>query len=87
MEESRALCRRLLDEVFLPSLVSNSKDFEEMSRVVLESVWPVSPYIDPNAFIKFTLILASKAATNNNHSLKIGKSFTIDLDIFSHRFI
>lgn len=44
-----------------------------MSRIILESLWPVNPYIDPNAFVKFTFILASKAATNNNHSLKIGK--------------
>ncbi|KAF3427619.1 hypothetical protein E2986_08365 [Frieseomelitta varia] len=94
VEESRALCRRLLDEVFLPSFVSNSKDFEEMSRVVLESVWPVNPYIDPNAFIKFTLILASKAATNNNHSLKIDSSnmpwysrFILNVQLITHKYL
>lgn len=77
MEETRALCRGLLDEVFLPSLASGSKDFEEMSRILIESLWPVNPYMDSSAFIEFTFILASTAATNNNHSLKIGKSFTI----------
>lgn len=94
VEESRALCRRLLDEVFLPSFVTNSKTFEEMSRVVLESLWPVMPPIDPNAFMKFTFILASKAATNNNHSLKTDSSnmswysrFILNVQLITHKYL
>lgn len=46
-----------------------------MSRVLIESLWCVNPYLNSTAFIQFTLIFASSIATNNNHSLKIGKSF------------
>lgn len=44
-----------------------------MSHTLIDALWPVNPYMDPNAFIAFTFTLASSAATNNNHSLKIGK--------------
>lgn len=72
IDETRALCRRVLDEVFLPCLATENKDFDEMSRNMLEGLWPVNPYIDPGAYTAFTLTLASTSATNNNHSLKIG---------------
>lgn len=75
VDEARALCRRLLDEVFLPSLAKDSRDFDEMGHVLIEALWPINPYMDATAFIVFTLTLASSAATNNNHSLKIGNSF------------
>lgn len=58
--------------MFLPSLAKSNKDFIEMSHVLLESLWPVNPYLEPNAFITFTYTLASSSATNNNHPLKIG---------------
>lgn len=72
IDETRGLCRRVLDEVFLPCLATENKDFDEMSRNMLVGLWPVNPYIDPNAYVAFTLTLASTSATNNNHSLKIG---------------
>ncbi|XP_033194948.1 uncharacterized protein LOC117239215 isoform X1 [Bombus vosnesenskii] len=94
VEETRALCRRLLDEVFLPSLASGSKDFEEMSRILIESLWPVNPYMDSSAFIEFTFILASTAATNNNHSLKIDSSrmswygrFILNVQLITHKYL
>lgn len=46
-----------------------------MSRVLIKSLWSVNPYLDSTAFVQFTFIFASSIATNNNHSLKIGKSF------------
>ncbi|XP_017767657.1 PREDICTED: uncharacterized protein LOC108556184 [Eufriesea mexicana] len=94
VEETRALCRRLLDEVFLPALASGSKDFDEMSHMLIESLWPVNPYIEPDAFIQFTFILASSAATNNNHSLKIDPSkmsrygrFMMKLQLITHKYL
>ncbi|CAL7949976.1 unnamed protein product [Xylocopa violacea] len=94
VEETRALCRRLLDEVFLPSFASGNKDFNEMSYTLIKSLWPVNPYMDPTAFVKFTFILASSAATNNNHSLKIDPSsmswysrFILNLQLIVHKYL
>ncbi|XP_006616508.1 uncharacterized protein LOC122715025 isoform X1 [Apis laboriosa] len=94
VEETLALCRRLLDEVFLPSLASSGKDFEEMSRVLIKSLWSVNPYLDSTAFVQFTFIFASSIATNNNHSLKIAPStmswysrFILNLQLFTHKYL
>ncbi|CAK9814920.1 hypothetical protein ANTQUA_LOCUS8278 [Anthophora quadrimaculata] len=94
VEETRALCRRLLDEIFLPSLATNDEDFKKMSRLLIESLWPVNPYMDSNAFIAFMLILASESATNNNHSLKIDLSnlswysrFILNLQMMVHKYL
>ncbi|XP_076762238.1 uncharacterized protein LOC143430122 isoform X2 [Xylocopa sonorina] len=94
VEETRALCRRLLDEVFLPGFASDDKDFNQMSHTLIKSLWPVNPYMDSTAFIKFTFILASSAATNNNHSLKIDRSsmpwysrFILNLQLTVHKYL
>ncbi|KZC06320.1 hypothetical protein WN55_10229, partial [Dufourea novaeangliae] len=94
IEETRAICRRLLDEVFLPSLATENKDFKEMSRTLITGLWPINPYMDPNAFVAFTLILASSSAPNNNHSLKIDTSnlswygrFILNVQIMVHKYL
>lgn len=73
VEETRVLCSKILDEIFLPSLVNSKKIFNDMGHVLLKGLWPVNPYLDPHAFTAFTLHLASSVATNNNHSINIGK--------------
>nr|XP_033327846.1 uncharacterized protein LOC117221202 isoform X2 [Megalopta genalis] len=94
VEETRALCRRVLDDVFLPSLANENKDFNEMSRTLMKGLWPMTPYMDPDAFIAFTLTLASASATNNNHSLKIDTShlsrygrFVLHLQTMVHKYL
>ena len=72
-EETRALCRRLLEDIFLPNLANKSADFDRMGRVLLEGLWPVNPFIDNDAFTAFTMDLATSAIPNNNHSLIIGR--------------
>ncbi|XP_076659305.1 uncharacterized protein LOC143362761 [Halictus rubicundus] len=94
VEETRALCRRVLDEVFLPSLANENKAFDEMSRTLIEGLWPLNPYLDSDAFVVFTLTLASSSATNNNHSLKIDTShlslygrFILNLQLVVHKYL
>lgn len=53
-----------------------------MGRILLEGLWPVNPHLDPKAFTAFTLHLAVSAATNNNHSVVIGKKIAIGSYIY-----
>ncbi|KAF7379908.1 hypothetical protein HZH68_016856 [Vespula germanica] len=94
VEETRALCSKILDEVFLPSLVNSKKIFNDMGHVLLKGLWPVNPYLDPHAFTAFTLHLASSVATNNNHSINIDyqsmpqySKFIFNLQLFVHRYL
>ncbi|XP_014468580.1 PREDICTED: uncharacterized protein LOC106741283 [Dinoponera quadriceps] len=73
-EEARALCQRILDEVFLPALTKKNEHFDSMGQVMLESLWTINFAIDSQAFITFTYQLASQSATNNNHSIVIDTS-------------
>ena len=44
-----------------------------MGRILVEGLWPVTPFLDPKAYTAFTLHLATSTTTNNNHSVKNGK--------------
>ncbi|XP_020287024.1 uncharacterized protein LOC109856314 [Pseudomyrmex gracilis] len=74
VEETRALCQRLLEEVFLPSMANRNEHFDQMGNAMLQSMWPVSYDIEPIAFITFTFHLASTTARNNNQLIKIDTS-------------
>ncbi|XP_078042715.1 uncharacterized protein LOC144473045 [Augochlora pura] len=94
VEEARALCRRLLDDVFLPCLANKNEDFNEMSQTLIRSLWSLNPYIDSDAFIVFTLSLASNSAINNNSSLKIDMShlswygiFILNVQLLVHKYL
>lgn len=69
VEECRILCRLLLDEIFIPFFEKGNKKFDEMGRILIEGMWPLIPFLDPKAFMAFTLQLATSATTNNNHSV------------------
>ncbi|XP_058799706.1 uncharacterized protein LOC131669095 [Phymastichus coffea] len=93
-EECRAICRRLLDDVFLPCFALKSKSFDEMGRVLLEGLWPVNPHLDPKAYTAFTLHLAISAATNNNHSVVIDTEsmglysrLMLNVQLMVHRYL
>ncbi|OXU29678.1 hypothetical protein TSAR_007864 [Trichomalopsis sarcophagae] len=94
VSECRALCRRLLDDVFLPCFALKNKNFDEMGRILLEGLWPVNPHLDAKAYTAFTLHLAVSAATNNNHSVVIDTSdmslyskFLLNLQLSVHRYL
>lgn len=72
VEETRALCQRILEDVFVPSLAKKNDHFDEMGNAMLQSLWPINFNIDPVAFMTFTFHLASSTARNNNHYIKIG---------------
>ncbi|KAL0124551.1 hypothetical protein PUN28_006416 [Cardiocondyla obscurior] len=74
VEETRALCQRLLEDVFVPALATRSENFNYMGNVMLESLWFVNINIEPLAFTAFTLHLAASTARNNNHSIEIDTS-------------
>ncbi|XP_067205174.1 uncharacterized protein [Linepithema humile] len=74
VEETHALCQRLLEDVFLPSLADKNEHFDEMGNVLLQSLWPINFNIEPIAFTAYTYHLAASTARNNNHSLKIDTS-------------
>ncbi|KAK0092167.1 hypothetical protein PV326_002050 [Microctonus aethiopoides] len=71
VKECTFLCERLLEEVFVPHLAEKNKDFDEMSDVLLEGLWPINPFINNKAFKLFTNHLIISAIPNNNHSLNI----------------
>ncbi|XP_036138755.1 uncharacterized protein LOC105838916 [Monomorium pharaonis] len=71
VDETRALCQRLLEDVFVPSLANRNEHFNHMGNVMLQSLWPINQNIDPLAFTAFTLYLASSTARNNNHSIEM----------------
>lgn len=73
VEETRALCLRLLEDVFIPSLAKKNEYFDEMGNAMLQSLWPINFNIEPLAFMTFTLYLASSTARNNNYSIEIGR--------------
>lgn len=74
VEETRALCLRMLEDVFVPSLAKKNEHFDEMGNAMLQSLWPINFNIEPIAFMAFTLYLASSTARNNNHSIEIDPS-------------
>ncbi|KAI4490357.1 hypothetical protein M0802_010734 [Mischocyttarus mexicanus] len=94
VEETRALCSRVLNEVFLPSMIDFKKNFNEMGYILVEGLWPVNPNLNPQAFLAFTLHLSSWAAINNNHHIKIdyddmplySKSI-YNLQLFVHKYL
>lgn len=71
VEETRALCSKILNEVFLTSMINYKKNFDEMGHILLNGLWPVLPALDPSSFNALTLYLASLADVNNNHNIKI----------------
>ncbi|XP_047369789.1 uncharacterized protein LOC124957120 isoform X1 [Vespa velutina] len=94
VEETRALCAKVLDEIFLPSIIKNKIIFNEMAHVLLKGLWCINPYLDPHAFTAFTLYLTSLIATNNNHSINIDyqsmswySKFIFNLQLFVHRYL
>ncbi|XP_034938705.1 uncharacterized protein [Chelonus insularis] len=90
LNECRDLCRRLLEDVLVPHLANKRKDFEEMSTVLLEGLWPIHPFIGRKAFKLFTYNLISSTVTNNNHSLEIDDKslpFASRLLLHFHTFI
>ncbi|XP_011167497.2 uncharacterized protein LOC105201244 [Solenopsis invicta] len=75
VEETRALCQRLLEEVFVPALSKEERKknvhFDHMGNALLEGLWPINNSIDPIAFTAFTFYLVSSTARNNNYSIEI----------------
>lgn len=69
IEHTRALCRRLLEEVFVPHLAQNDTHFEDMSKSLLKGLWPINPFIDVHAYKALTYYLISTAVSNNNSPL------------------
>ncbi|XP_072744710.1 uncharacterized protein [Anoplolepis gracilipes] len=74
VEETRALCQKMLEDVFVPSLAKKNEYFDDMGNAMLQGLWPINFSIEPLAFMTFTLYLASTSARNNNHSIKIDTS-------------
>ncbi|XP_070160410.1 uncharacterized protein [Polyergus mexicanus] len=74
VEETRALCQRILEDVFVPSLAKKNDHFDEMGNVMLQSLWPINFNIEPVAFMAFTFYLASSTARNNNQSIEMDTS-------------
>lgn len=90
LEETRALCKRLLEELFLPRLSKKNEKFYTNSKIVIEGLWPMVPQLDTDAFIAFTFRLAAYASTNNNHSIEIDTSSMTPYSRFrlsSHMFV
>ncbi|EGI69937.1 PREDICTED: uncharacterized protein LOC105153295 [Acromyrmex echinatior] len=77
VEETRALCQRILEEVFVPCLANRNKNehFDQMGNVLLQSLWPINFGIEPLAYTAFTLHMVSSTARNNNHFIEIDTSF------------
>ncbi|XP_039314516.1 uncharacterized protein LOC105204899 [Solenopsis invicta] len=75
VEETRALCQRLLEEVFVPALSKEGRKknvhFDYMSNALLKGVWSISTSVDSIGFLAFTLYLASSTARNKNHSIEM----------------
>ncbi|XP_046658854.1 uncharacterized protein LOC124353082 isoform X2 [Homalodisca vitripennis] len=57
VETTRAACQAMLDRVFNVGLRQPSADFQHMSRALLEGMWALVPFINPEAFLSFTLLL------------------------------
>ncbi|XP_018045734.1 PREDICTED: uncharacterized protein LOC108685459 [Atta colombica] len=76
VEETRALCQRILEEVFVPCLANRNKNehFNQMGNVLLQSLWHINFGIEPLAYTAFTLHMISSTARNNNHSIEIDTS-------------
>ncbi|XP_063985542.1 uncharacterized protein LOC135166832 isoform X2 [Diachasmimorpha longicaudata] len=66
INDSKALCRRLLEAVFIPNLAKNTKHFDEMSKALLKGLWPINPFIDIHAYKAMTYRLTLTAVSNNN---------------------
>ncbi|XP_039315507.1 uncharacterized protein LOC105203925 isoform X2 [Solenopsis invicta] len=75
IEETRALCQRLLEEVFIAALSKEGRKknvhFDHMSNTLLKGVWSISTSVDPIGFLAFILYLASSTARNKNHSIEM----------------
>nr|XP_018909452.1 PREDICTED: uncharacterized protein LOC109038734 [Bemisia tabaci] len=57
IEETRELCRILLEQNFVPDLEKNPPDFVEMSTALMEGMRAVIPAVDKYAFLGFTYFL------------------------------
>ncbi|XP_026476273.1 uncharacterized protein LOC113381812, partial [Ctenocephalides felis] len=54
LEETEDLCEVLLAKYFAPLLSTYNKDFEDMSKALLEGMWTFNPFIHFTTFMYFT---------------------------------
>ncbi|XP_033227618.1 uncharacterized protein LOC117179701 [Belonocnema kinseyi] len=92
--ECRTLCRGLLDDIFIPVLEKENKEFEQMAHILIEGLWPIIAFLEPKAYLAFTLQLATSATTNNNHSvtndtasLPLKSKILFNLQINVHKYL
>ncbi|CAK1590414.1 unnamed protein product [Parnassius mnemosyne] len=58
VDETRQVCKILLDRVFTPCLDNVPEYFEHMARVMLDGMWSVNPTVNTTAFLYWARYLA-----------------------------
>ncbi|XP_015178275.1 PREDICTED: uncharacterized protein LOC107067353 [Polistes dominula] len=71
VEETRALCSKVLDEVFIPNVIKYKYNYYKNGKILIDGLWPFYPILDPPSFTTLTLYVTSLITTNNNHSIEI----------------
>ncbi|XP_015119988.1 uncharacterized protein LOC107043162 [Diachasma alloeum] len=94
IDDTKALCRRLLEAVFMPNLAKNTKHFNEMSTALLKGLWPINPFIDVHAYKVMTYHLISTAVSYNNNSLTFSEEpmptysrLILNFQLFVHQYL
>lgn len=54
MEEVRATCSVILQDVYAPALKEPPKEFDSMVKALIEGMKPISPMLDFDAFMTYT---------------------------------
>lgn len=54
VEETKTLCRAILEELFIPVFKNPFQDFTDLSVALLKGTWAIVPEIDVEAFTSFT---------------------------------
>nr|CAD7450225.1 unnamed protein product [Timema bartmani] len=92
--ETRILCQRLVDEVFVAGLTAPPPQFAEMARSLLDGTWAMVPFIDHDAFLNFTKQLVglrgelpNKASATTNVIHQMYSGVLLALQVFVHEVL
>ncbi|KAL1512480.1 hypothetical protein ABEB36_002065 [Hypothenemus hampei] len=51
LDETRAICQKLLERVFIPHIQKNDPEFLYMSRILVEGLWALQPVLNFNVIL------------------------------------
>ena len=86
VEETKKVCKSIMEEVFVPALKKPAEGFDEMSRALVEGMWAMTPFLNYEAFLAFTLRLAGVKNSREDMKSRYSRAL-LSYQIFVHEVL